>query len=401
MKKNSIFKTIMTIIVTAVITVTVTLLVQYGKITKENSGEEVIGSALKSDSLSSKLTLIKNQIQKEYYGNVNESDLQEYAVKGYVAGLNDIYSEYFTADEMSTYSEETVGSYVGIGVYITKNTEKNQIVVYATMKDSPAEQAGLLAGDVITSVNGEMCNGDDYDTITTKIKGVEGTVVKITVQRNDEEKTFDITRKSIEVQRITSEMLDNNIGYIYISSFESSKVAEQFENEYNSLKDKGATSIIVDLRNNGGGIVDQATEIGDLFTDKEATLLIEKDKDGNEQVTKAKKDKKITMNVVLLVNKYSASASEILAGIIKDDVKNATIIGTKTYGKGVIQSLYELSDGSGLKLTTNEYFTPNHEKINGIGITPDIIVDNYEFTGKLDKANDTQLKKAIETLTKK
>ena len=194
-------------------------------------------------------------------------------------------------------------------------------------------------------------------------------------------------------------MLENKIGYIYLESFDGENVATQFKNEYESLAKQGATTLILDLRNDGGGIVDEATEIGNLFTDKDQTLLIEKDKNEKETITKAKNNKEITMKVVVLVNGYSASASEILTGIIKDDVSGATIIGTKTYGKGVIQSLYQLTDGSGLKLTTNEYFTPNHTKINGVGITPDVVVDNYTFTGKLDKTNDTQLKKAIEVLT--
>ena len=154
----------------------------------------------------------------------------------------------------------------------------------------------------------------------------------------------------------------------------------------------------MDVRNNGGGLVSEATSIGDLFTDKGQTLLIEKDSKSNETVTKAKNEKTIDMNVVLLVNENSASASEIFAGILQDDVDKAKVVGTKTYGKGVIQSVLRLSDGSGLKLTTEEYFTPKHKEINKIGITPDVVVDGYTFTGKLDTEKDTQLQKAIEIL---
>ena len=159
-------------------------------------------------------------------------------------------------------------------------------------------------------------------------------------------------------------------------------------------------TLIVDIRNNGGGLVDEALDIAELFTEKGQTLLIEADNKQNEEKTIAKKDKEINMNVALLVNEYSASASEILAGILKDNVENATVIGSTTYGKGVIQSVYQLSDGSGLKITTNEYFTPNHDKINGVGIEPDIVIDEYDFDGTLDEENDIQLKKAIETLRK-
>ena len=323
-----------------------------------------------SDATNSKLKVIKDKINSEYVGNVDENALQEYAIKGYVAGLNDIYSEYFTKDEMTDFSNETIGTYVGIGVTMTKDSEKNQIVVYGVTPNSPAEEAGIKV-------------------------------------------TFDMKRRKIVNQTITSELLDDNIGYIYLSSFEDNTY-EQFKSAYDDLISKGAKSLIVDLRNNGGGIVKEATDIGDLFTDKGKVLLIESDKDKKEIKTYSKQDKTINMNVVLLVNEYSASASEILAGILKDDVENATIVGTKTYGKGVIQSLYTLSDGSGLKLTTDEYFTPNqlklttdeyftpnHNEINKIGITPDEIVEGYKFSGKLDKENDTQLKKAIELLKQK
>lgn len=300
---------------------------------------------------------------------------------------------------MAEYSADTLGEYVGIGVYITKNTETNQIVIYGTIKDSPAEKAGLQANDILIEVNGEEVSGDNYSDITTKIKGKEGTKVKLKVQRGEEEKEFEITRKKVEIINVSSQMLDKGIGYINISSFDGTKLNEQFEKEYNSLKDQGATTLIVDVRNNGGGIVDEALEIADLFTEKDTTLLIEKNKDGNEDVTKAKKDKTINMKTVLLVNQKSASASEILAGIFKDKVDNATLVGTTTFGKGVIQILYQLPDGSGLKITSREYYTPNRREIDGKGIDPDVKVSDYEYNGKVDLKNDTQLQKAIETLT--
>ena len=283
---------------------------------------------------------------------------------------------------------------------MTKDSEKNQIVVYGVTPNSPAEEAGIKVNDIIIKVDGNDCTGDDFETIPNKILGQEGTKVSVTVLRDGKELTFDMKRRKIVNQTITSELLDDNIGYIYLSSFEDNTY-EQFKSAYDDLISKGAKSLIVDLRNNGGGIVKEATDIGDLFTDKGKVLLIESDKEKKEIKTYSKQDKTINMNVVLLVNEYSASASEILAGILKDDVENATIVGTKTYGKGVIQSLYTLSDGSGLKLTTDEYFTPNHNEINKIGITPDEIVEGYKFSGKLDKENDTQLKKAIELLKQK
>lgn len=400
MKKNYIFRTILTIIITAIITFSITYICIYAKKGGSNLQSGSAITSMYSDATNSKLKVIKDKINSEYVGNVDENTLQEYAIKGYVAGLNDIYSEYFTKDEMTDFSNETIGTYVGIGVTMTKDSEKNQIVVYGVTPNSPAEEAGIKVNDIIIKVDGNDCTGDDFETIPNKILGQEGTKVSVTVLRDGKELTFDMKRRKIVNQTITSELLDDNIGYIYLSSFEDNTY-EQFKSAYDDLISKGAKSLILDLRNNGGGIVKEATDIGDLFTDKGKVLLIESDKEKKEIKTYSKQDKTINMNVVLLVNEYSASASEILAGILKDDVENATIVGTKTYGKGVIQSLYTLSDGSGLKLTTDEYFTPNHNEINKIGITPDEIVEGYKFSGKLDKENDTQLKKAIELLKQK
>ena len=395
---NSVYKTIMTIIATAIVTSIITTVWIYGS-AKLTSTESAIGSAAKSSSLAAKLAVIRNKIDEEFIGNINENDLIDGAIKGYVSGLNDIYTEYFTAEEMSSYTEDIEGEFVGIGVYITKDEENNQILVYGTIPDSPAQEAGLKTGDIITSVDGVECNGDDYDTITSSIKGKEGTKVKIGILRDGEELNFEIERKTVEVKHVTSQILDNDIGYIYIASFEGD-VSTQFENAYNDLKNQGITSLIIDVRNNGGGIVDESLDIAEMMTDKGQTLLIESDKNGEEEVIKSEKEKTITMPIVLLVNEYSASASEILAGILKEDVDNCTLIGNTTYGKGVIQILYPLTDGSGIKITTNEYFTPNHNKINKIGIEPDIKIDDYLFTGTLDQENDTQLKKAIEELNK-
>ncbi len=393
---NSIYKTIMTIIATAIITSIVTIVWIYGS-AELSSTESAIGNAAKSSSLSAKLSVIRNKIDQEYIGEIDENDLIDGAIKGYVSGLNDEYTEYLTVDEMSSFTEDIEGEFVGIGVYITKDTENNTILVYGTIPDSPAQVAGLKTGDIITSVDGVECNGDDYDTITNSIKGVEGTKVTIGILRDGEELSFEIERKTVEVKHVTSQKLENNIGYIYISSFEGD-VSSQFEEAYNDLANQGITSLIIDIRNNGGGIVDESLDIAEMMTDKGQTLLIESDKNGEEEVIKAEEDKTITMPIVLLVNEYSASASEILAGILKENVENATLIGNTTYGKGVIQTLYPLTDGSGIKITTNEYFTPNHNTINKIGVEPDIKVDDYLFLGTLDLDNDTQIKRAMEEL---
>ena len=393
---NTIYKTIMTIIATAVVTFIVTTVWIYGSATS-NSTETAIGNAAKSSSLSAKLSIIRNKIEQEYIGEINENDLIEGAIKGYVAGLGDEYTEYLPAKDMTSLTEDIEGEFVGIGVYITKDTENNLILVYGTIPGSPAESAGLKTGDVITSVDGVECNGDDYDTITNSIKGKEGTKVKLEILRDEKELSFEIERKTVEVKHVEYQKLDNNIGYINISSFEGD-VSTQFEEAYKNLENQGIESLIIDIRNNGGGIVSESLQIAEMMTEKGQTLLIESDKNGEEEVIKSELDKTITMPIVLLINEYSASASEILAGILKENVENAILIGNTTYGKGVIQTVYPLTDGSGIKITTNEYFTPNHNTINKVGVEPDIKVDDYLFLGTLDLDNDTQLKRAMQEL---
>lgn len=397
-KQHYVLKTLITIIATAVITFTITIVALYGRKTANVSTENAISQAMKSDTLNSKLNMIKAKINEQFIGDVDENNLKEYAIKGYVAGLNDIYSQYLTADEMKDFTDDTNANFVGIGVYMTKNTKQNAIEVYGVIKDSPAEEVGIKKGDFITGVEGKKVTGDDFETIAKEIKGAEGSKVKVEITRGTETKEYEITRRKVVINNITSQMLSNNVAYINIASFEGD-ISTDFENQYKDLANKGAKSLIVDLRNNGGGLVQEALEIGDLFTDKDQTLLIETDKEGKETVEKAKTDKTISLKTVVLVNEESASASEILAALLKEECDNVTIVGTKTYGKGVIQTLYQLTDGSGLKITTNEYFTPKHNKINKIGITPDVEVEeskDFKFDGTIDIDKDVQLKKAIE-----
>ena len=224
-----------------------------------------------------------------------------------------------------------------------------------------------------------------------------GTNVKITILRNNEEMEFNITRENIKISHISSDILDDNIGYIKISSFEGG-CANEFQTAYEELASKNISSLIIDLRYNGGGIVNEALQIADLMIPKNEILLITKDKNEEEEITKAKKDVSVNVPIVVLVNEYSASASEILAGILKEDIQ-ARLIGVKTYGKGVIQTVYPLSDGSGLKITTNEYYTPKYNKINKIGIEPTIEIklpEEWQNMANVPAEQDTQLKKAIE-----
>lgn len=397
-KTNNIYKYTIIIIITAFITFILTSTFVYRFI---NNDERyyIKNSKTENSSLDQTLTYFKEILDKKYIGEINEEELKESAIKGYIAGLNDPYTEYFTKEEMKEFTEETEGEYVGIGIYTMADTKQNAIVVLRTIGDSPASKAGLLTGDIITKVDDEEFTGEQLNEAVKKMKGIAGTNVKITVVRNDKEMEFNIKRENIKISHVSSNVLNDNIGYIKISSFEGG-CSEEFLEKYKEIEKQNIKSLIIDLRFNGGGIVDEALNIAELMVPKDKILLITKDKTEEEDVVKAKKDASINMPIVVLVNEYSASASEILAGILKEDI-NATLIGNTTYGKGVIQTVYPLKDGSGLKITTDEYYTPNHNKINKVGIEPTIKVEISEELRQITNLpleQDIQLQKAIEEL---
>ena len=282
---------------------------------------------------------------------------------------------------------------------MVNNTETNRIMVLSPIKGSPAEKAGILPGDYIMKINGESYTGEDNSIAASKINGEEGTTVQLEILRGTETLNFEIKRENIIVNPVEGEVLENNIGYIEFTSFDEN-TAEEFKAKFDELQKSNITSLIIDLRNNGGGLVDQALEIAGYIADKGSVLLYEVDKNNNEEVKKSESDPIINMPVVILVNENTASSSEILAGALKD-LGKAKIVGTKTFGKGVIQELLTLSDGSGLKITSQKYLTPNKTEINKIGIEPDVTVelpDTVENVLNVEKENDTQLQKAIEML---
>ncbi len=395
-KEKKIYRTIMLIIVVALVTFILTTCVMSNNTYKKDGSYTNISENLK---LNTKLNTIKKIINEDFLGEVDETKLTEAAIKGYVEGLDDEYTEYFTKEEMEEFKTETEGNYVGIGIYMLKNTKDNNIIVLSAIKGSPAEEAGLKTGDIIKKVNDKEYTAEEFEKMASDIKGKAGSKVKLEIQRGEETLTFEIERKKIELYPIESEVLENDIGYINISSF-CEDCSSKFKENYDKLKKKNIKSLVIDLRNNGGGIVDEALEILDSILDKDSTMLITANKKGEEKIEKAKKKPTIEVPIVVLVNENTASSSEIFAAALKENNK-AKIIGTKTYGKGVIQESITLSDGSGIKITTEEYYTPNRNKINKIGITPDIEVDLEEKTKnitEISRDQDTQLKKAIETL---
>lgn len=405
LKRQRFYKIVMLVVLTAFLTFIFTTIY----ITKKynlSDGDQTISSLFSAssssdDKLTKSLRNIKSILKKYYLNDIDEDKAIDGAIEGYVSSLGDQYTEYIPKDEMEDYTQNLMGNYVGIGIYMSQNTKDNTIVVLTPIKYSPAEEAGILPGDIIKKINDVEYTGENMTAAANNIKGAEGTKVKLEIQRGQEIKTFEITRKKITTNPVIAEKLDNNIGYLEVTSFDEN-TAENFKSKYEELKAQGIDSLIIDLRNNGGGLVEEALKIADYIVPKGKELLVTVDKDGKEKVEKSKEDVLIDMPIVVLVNKNSASSSEILAGALKD-LNEATIVGTTTYGKGVIQQFLTLRDGSGLKVTVEEYYTPNRTKINGVGIEPNEKIELPEtITNPLtvERKDDTQLQKAIELLKK-
>ena len=397
-RKNRIYKIIMIVAIAVFLTFMVTSISLYTYFLN-NPISITSKSSSSSKDIAGTLQKYKEIIDKYYLGEVDEEKLKEGAIKGYIEGLGDPYTEYISADEMEDYLSDTMGNLLGIGIYMVKNTEKGKIQVLAPIKGSPAEKAGIQAGDLILTVDGVDYSADEMTIASNKIKGEEGTTVTIEVLRGTETKKYELKREKVKVNQVEGKVLSNNIGYINFTSFDET-TADDFKAKFEELNKQGIKSLIIDLRNNGGGIVDQALQIADYVADKDSVLLYEVDKNNKETVKKAKTDPIINMPIIILTNENTASASEILAGALKD-LGKAKTVGTTTYGKGVIQQILKLSDGSGLKVTIEEYQTPNRSKIHKIGIAPDEEVklpDSVTNVLNVTESEDTQLQKAIEML---
>lgn len=392
-KKNKVYKAVMLVIVTALITFLVTSIGMYNYVTKTDSGITKIVTSSEPTKLDTKIQVIKKYLEKYYLGDIaSDDELIESAIKGYVEGLEDDYTEYLTKEEYEELMTSVSGNYVGIGIYMTQDRYEN-IVVLLPIEGSPAEEAGLKTGDIINKINGEECRGKDLTLIANQIKGEEGTTVDLEILRENETFTKTIERRIVQVNKMKSEILESNIGYIKLASFDAN-CHEEFEEKVDDLVNKGAKSLIIDLRDNGGGIVDETTEITELFLPKDKTIMIEETKNDGEKITKSEKDAKYNLKIVILANENSASASEIFVGALKDN-GIAKIVGTKTYGKGVMQEVVKLSTGGALKVTIEEFKTPNGDTINKKGIEPDIEIEDDTKTEV-----DEQLQRAIEECKK-
>ncbi|MBR2213867.1 MAG: S41 family peptidase [Eubacterium sp.] len=347
-----------------------------------------------SEMSAKKMTLMEQLVDAYYFGKIDKSKMTEGTYKGLIEGLDDPYSEYFTKEEYKDLQQESSGKYVGIGALVTQDDKNGIISIVKVLDKSPAKKAGLKKDDIIAQVDGKDVTGKELTKVVSKMKGKEDTKVtlKILDPKTAKYKTVTLVRKSVDSPSVDSKIIDkkNNIGYIAISEFDQN-TAEQFEKHIKKLKKKKVKGIIFDLRYNPGGLYDTVVKMLDDIL-PEGVVVFTKDKNGNREEEKSDA-KCLKLPIVVLQNEGSASAAEIFSGAIQD-FKAGTIVGTKSYGKGVVQNTFPFSDGSALKLTIKKYYTPSGKNINGKGITPDVKVEN-------DAKTDKQLNVAKSILAKK
>ena len=358
---------------------------------------------LTSTAVEDKITEIETLVQKYYLNEIDTEQVENYLYKGMIAGLDDAYAAYYTKEEYQSMMDSTNGSYYGIGVEMSQNMTTGIITITRVFEGSPAEEAGLLPGDVIYKVQDTEVTGEDLTKVVSMVKGAEGTTVPISVAREGESDylTFDVERRTIEIATVEHRMLDGNIGYISIASFDDVTV-NQFLTALEDLENQGETALIIDLRNNGGGLVSSAGSILDRLL-PEGLIVYTEDKYGNREELKSDAKNYFDKPLAVLVNGNSASASEIFAGAIKD-YGLGTLVGTQTFGKGIVQKVYPLSDGTAVKLTVSKYYTPKGNNIHGIGIAPDVEVEldaDVANAITIPEEKDNQLQKAVEILTEK
>lgn len=376
----------------------------------DQAGTEADG--LNTGRIASKLTYIQTLIDKYYLQqDGEEQDMEEaedFIYTAYVYSLGDPYSAYYNKEESASLEEENSGEYCGIGVQISQNIKTGLITIVRVFKDSPAEEAGMLPGDIVYKVDGEPVTGEDLSLLVkNNIKGEEGTTVKIEVYRGEEAGfvEMDMRRRMVQDPTVESEMLEDQIGYIAVSSFEEVTV-EQFKKAVDELSSQGMEGLVIDMRNNGGGLVQSAREMADyLLADEKDGEPVEivtfKGKGVPDSTFYCKDGHQVDIPITVLVNGQSASSSEIFTGAMQDNGA-ATIVGTTTFGKGIAQGVFNMADGSSLKLTTAYYYVPSGKCIHEIGIEPDVEIElapGLANMVEVPKDEDNQLNIAVDVIT--
>jgi carboxyl-terminal processing protease len=347
-----------------------------------------------------KLFDVKELLNKYYYGDINEDVLVEGAIKGMTSALNDPYTVFMNPKEFRDFSTQTEGAYVGLGIQV--GVKNDRITVIAPFENSPADKAGILPGDAIIRVNGKEVTGKDMELAVSMMKGKKGETVNLTLFRENKG-VFDLSVKRDQIIMITvkGEMLENGIGYIQLSMFDE-HTGDEFNKKLNELKTKGMKGLILDLRDNPGGLLTSCIDVTSNFVPKDKVITSTRDKYNNEKPYNSKGGTAIGLPLVVLINEGTASASEIFSGTVRD-YKIGTLVGTTTFGKGVVQTIVDTKEGTALKVTISKYFTPGGENIHKIGIKPDIEVKYpTELREKAySRSADPQFKKALEVIREK
>lgn len=343
-----------------------------------------------------KLVSLKRHIDAEYYKDVDDKTLMEGAMKGLFEATGDKYSAYYTEEEFQKLMESSTGTYSGIGIVVTED-ENGTTTVVTPYRNTPAANAGIQINDKIIKVNGEDVSTKGSEYTVSLMRGEAGTPVEITILRDGQEQNLNLTRQNIDTPTVDSKVIDG-MGYIVISEF-TNKTSDDFNTQLEALLGQNIGGLIIDLRYNGGGVVPSAVAVADRLLG-ETTVVYTVEKDGKRKDYDSTDEVKLNLPVMVLVNEGTASSSEILAGAIQD-TKSGKLIGTQTFGKGIVQEVVPLKDKTGYKLTNAEYFTPNGNNIDQKGLAPDIVVEQneaYKNTLNVPEDQDTQLQKAMELL---
>ncbi|WP_234123378.1 S41 family peptidase [Clostridium hydrogenum] len=400
-KKNSKRRWIIITVIVLVLTNAASLFIGSNYLLSPNGSVSVDNNTYNEIMKFKKLFAIRDELYKYYDGKIDDNALVTGAIKGMTSALNDPYTVYMDQQETKDFNSQIQGEeYVGLGMQV--EAKDNKVVVVTAFDDSPAQKAGIKSGDAIVKVNGTDVTGKDLDKAVAMMKGKAGTSVKVTIYRAGKG-TFDITatRQSIVMNTVTGEMLSNNIGYIQMSMFDENTGAN-FNKKMAELKAQGMKALILDLRDNPGGLLTACVDVTSNFVPKDKTIVSMIDKNNSKEVYKSKGGDYIGMPLVVLVNENTASASEIFSGAIRD-YKLGTLVGVKTFGKGIVQNVFDTGNGTQLKVTISKYYTPNGENIHHKGIKPDIEIKYPDNLKNLpyDRDTDPQFKKALEIIKSK
>ena len=344
-----------------------------------------------------KTSVLQNIIDRYFLFDEDMTKVEDGIYAGMMNGLGDPYTVYYTKEEYKALNEDTEGKYSGIGAVVSQNPNTKIITIVKIFDNSPANDAGLQVGDIIHKIDGEEVAGTDMDILVkTKIRGEEGTSFKMTVLRGDDRKEveLDLIRRSIEVETVAGKMLDSNIGYIAVSQFDA-VTSEQFKSNIESLQSQGMTKLIVDLRGNPGGLLDQVVDMLDYIL-PDGLVLYTEDKYGKREEYYSDGSHELKIPMVVLVNENSASASEVFTATFRD-FEWGTVVGKTTFGKGIVQNVLPLGDGTAVKITTQHYYPPSGYDLHKVGIKPDLEVDLNEGA-KIGTDSDNQLSAAIDIL---